>query len=191
MTGGDTITARHMRSEWFDFRPEFKIFFGTNHRPNVTTGGDAMWDRIRLIPFNVRIPDEQQDGSLKDKLFAERAGILAWAVAGCLAWQRDGLGTPPEVVEATNAYRRESDLVIQFIDDACTLGETEQATAKALYAAYVGWCESGGEKPMTQTAFGKRLAERGFDSAQIGKNRARTWIGIGLNPQGGANEHRG
>ncbi|MDQ3696083.1 MAG: phage/plasmid primase, P4 family [Chloroflexota bacterium] len=183
LTGGDTISARFMRAEWFDFRPEFKIFLGTNHRPDIRGTDSAIWDRIRLIPFSVRISDDEVDPDLKDKLLAERAGILHWAVEGCLAWQRQGLGAPVEVLEATNAYRRESDLVGQFIDDECIVGEIERCTAKELYTAYSSWCGGGGEKPSAQKAFGQRLAERGFDSARVGKSRARYWIGIGLRPR--------
>ena len=180
LTGGDTISARFMRGEWFDFRPEFKLWLGTNHKPDIKGTDHAIWDRIRLVPFNVRIPDQEQDRGLKDKLLAEAPGILAWAIEGCLDWHRDGLGNPAEVREATSAYRSEMDIIGQFIDDRCTVGPTASATAKELYAAYVSWCGAAGETPISQKAFGQRLAERGFDSARVGKSRARYWVGIEL-----------
>jgi putative DNA primase/helicase len=180
LTGGDTITARFMRGEWFDFRGEFKLWLGTNHKPNVRGTDRAIWDRIRLIPFTVRIPDEEQDKDLLDKLLAEAPGILAWAVEGCLAWQRDGLSEPAEVREATESYRSEMDVIGHFIEDACEFALTAQATAKALYAGYVAWCEDAGEKAVTQQAFGRALTERGLEAKQVGKDRRRTWTGIGL-----------
>jgi putative DNA primase/helicase len=112
-------------------------------------------------------------------------------VDGCLEWQREGLGEPAEVREATSAYRSEADLVGRFIEERCAVEPTEQATAKELYAAYQAWHGEVGEndRPMSKKAFGQRLAERGFDSAQIGKGRARFWIGVGL--AGGATGDEG
>jgi putative DNA primase/helicase len=184
LTGGDTISARFMRGEFFNFRPVFKLWISTNHKPKITETTDAIWDRIRLIPFSVRIPKDQQDPQLRDKLRMELPGILTWAVEGCLAWQREGLKDPVEVLAATSAYRQESDLLGAFIDDLCVLEENVQSPAKALYAAYTQWCEDSGERAITQTAFGKTLAERGFDTARVGKERTRYWLGIGL--KGGA-----
>ncbi|MDQ3695453.1 MAG: phage/plasmid primase, P4 family [Chloroflexota bacterium] len=183
LTGGDTISARFMRGEWFDFRPEFKLWLATNHKPVIRGSDEAIWDRIRLIPFNVRISDDDLDRDLKDKLLAERAGILRWAVEGCLAWQRQGLGTPVEVIDATSDYRRESDLVGQFLDDECVVAKSKRATAKELYSAYVSWCGGVGEKPITQKAFGQRLSDRGFGSTRVGRSRATYWNGVYLRPR--------
>src|SRR5437867_6039937 len=98
-----------MRAEWLDFRPEFKLWLATNHKPVIRGTDKAIWDRIRLVPFTVRIPDAEQDKALGEKLRAELPGILRWVVDGCLAWQRDGLGMPAEVQEATATYRAEMD----------------------------------------------------------------------------------
>ncbi len=180
LTGGDTISARFMRGEFFNFAPEFKLWLGTNHKPGIRGTDQAIWDRIRLVPFTVRIPDSEQDKRLREKLLAEASGILTWALEGCLDWQRDGLGEPQEVTEATAGYRAEMDVLGAFLDDRCVCHEHAQVSAKALYAAYQAWCDETGEKPLTQQATGRRLTERGFDSAQLGKSRTRTWLGIGL-----------
>lgn len=182
LTGGDTISARFMRGEWFDFRPEFKLWLGTNHKPNVRGSDEAIWDRIRLVPFNVRIPTDEQDKGLRAKLLAEAPGILAWAVQGCLAWGREGLGDPVAVREATSAYRQEMDLVGRYLEDCCVVRPSARATAKELYAAYQAWSAEVGEgdRPLSQKAFGQRLAERGFEAARVGKSRARYWVGVGL-----------
>ncbi len=180
LTGGDTISARFMRGEFFNFTPEFKLWLGTNHRPVIRGTDRAIWDRIRLVPFSVRIPDAEQDKQLRSKLLAEAPGILAWMVEGCLEWQRDGLGEPQEVTNATGVYRAEMDVLGAFLEDRCVVHEHAQVTAKALYAAYQEWCDETGEKPLTQKAVGLRLAERGFDSARLGNARTRTWLGVGL-----------
>jgi putative DNA primase/helicase len=180
LTGGDTISARFMRGEWFSFRPQFKIWLGTNHKPVIRGTDHAIWDRLRLIPFTVRIPEDEQDKDLRDKLLAEAPGILAWAVQGCLSWQRDGLGAPNDVTAATAAYRTEQDVFGSFITDACVEHANARITAKDLHAAYQQWCEETGERPLTQKAVGQRLGERGFDSVRTGKARTRTWLGIGL-----------
>jgi putative DNA primase/helicase len=180
LTGGDTISARFMRGEFFDFLPTFKLWFSTNHKPVIRGTDRAIWDRIRLVPFLVRIPDDEQDKQLRDKLLAEASGILAWAVQGCLDWQRAGLGESEAITTATEGYRAEMDVIGRFIDDCCVTTATATATAGELYAAYQHWCDANGERPITQTAMGKRLAERGFDSARLGKAGTRTWLGIGL-----------
>lgn len=180
LTGREAITARFMRAEWFEFLPQFKLWLSTNHRPVIRGTDRAIWDRIRLVPFTVRIPDEERDLELPDKLRAEASGILAWAVEGCLAWQRDGLGAPDAVKAATEDYRTEQDVLGGFLRDSCILEESASVAAKSLYASYVQWCEDMGERPISQTMVGKRLRERGLESVQAGNDRARTWRGVGL-----------
>lgn len=186
MTGRDTISARFMRGEWFDFKPEFTAWLATNHKPEVRGTDKAIWDRIRLVPFTVTIPEAEQDRELADKLRAELPGILCWAVEGCLEWLRDGLGAPQEVLSATETYRAEQDTIANFIDDACIVGEEKKATAKALYAAYRQWCQESGEEPMGKIAFGTKLGERGFTPSRTG--RERWWRGIGLVTQPGLDQ---
>lgn len=190
ITGGDTISARFMRGEWFSFRPEFKLWLGTNHRPAIRGTDDAIWDRIKLVPFTVRIPPEEQDKSLKGKLLTEAPGILAWAVEGCLAWQRDGLGEPAEIADATKQYRSSEDVIGRFLGERCEFHDTANVTKKALYGAYKSWCEEQSEEYVTQKAFGMRINEMGLDEAReyVGKDRARIWIGIALLPEDQSHE---
>ena len=123
MTGGDTMNARFMRSEWFDFKPEFKVFLATNHKPQIKGTDHAIWRRIQLVPFTVQISKEKQDKHLAEKLLAELPGILNFAVQGCLDWQRDELRPPEEVTRATAKYRAESDEVGRFIGEWCVTGD--------------------------------------------------------------------
>ena len=151
-------------------------------QPQADDSGPGQWHlrRIRLIPFDVTIPPEERDRSLPEKLRAELRGILAWAVRGCLTWQRDGLREPPEVLAATNAYQTEMDILGDFLDAYCERAPSAQVESSVLYHQYVAWATSNGEKVMTNTAFGLRLAERGFAQCRIGKARTRGWSGLGL-----------
>ncbi|MDI7245861.1 MAG: phage/plasmid primase, P4 family [Bacillota bacterium] len=182
LTGGDTITARFMRAEWFQFKPEFKLFMGSNHKPVVRGTDAAIWDRIRLIPFDVRIPEPERipRRELMARFQAELPGILAWSVRGCLDWQAHGLGIPQEVAQATGAYRAEMDVLAQFLEECCIVNPLAKAKAGDLYKAYAEWCEENGERPVSQRNFGMRLTERGFEPYRAGARRDRFWRGVGL-----------
>jgi putative DNA primase/helicase len=176
LTGGDTITARFLYQEAFEFAPTFKLWLATNHKPTIRGTDYAIWRRIRLIPFAVTIPEKEQDRTLPDKLKAELPGILAWAVRGCLEWQREGLGLPEAVKAATAAYQVEQDTLAAWLDACCILSPTATARAGQLYKNYRAWAEENGERPMTGHKFGRTLTERGFDKY---KDRAG-WAYVGL-----------
>ncbi|MGE0554337.1 MAG: phage/plasmid primase, P4 family [Gemmatimonadales bacterium] len=179
ITGGDTITCRRLYSELFSYRPTFKVWLGTNNKPQIRSTGEAIWSRLRLIPFDVVIPEAERDPELLEKLAGELPGILAWAVAGCAAWQRDGLGQPPAVRSATAAYRDESDLVGPFLDQECEQAAQFSVPAGWLYKAFREWVERNGETPISQQAFGKRLSEKGFQRVRSTGGR-RMWHGLRL-----------
>lgn len=178
LTGGDKLKARKMRQDFFEFEPTHKIWLATNHKPTIRGTDYAIWRRLRLIPFNITIPEEERDPHLVDKLKAELPGILAWAVRGCLAWQERGLGMPDEVKQATEAYREEMDLLADFLAECCITGTDKRASAKQLYEAYCSWCGRNGEHILTQKAFGMRLSERGLERKKTGG--VYWWRGIGL-----------
>ena len=179
LTGGDTIAARFMRAEWFEFLPQFKLWLATNHKPRIVGTDRAIWRRIRLIPFNVTIPKVEQDRHLAEKLREEWPGILAWAVEGCLAWQRHGLEEPEEVTRATEEYRAEQDVIGAFLEECCYEDSTASALARDLFGAYRTWAEQNGEKLTTQKDFGGRLGERGFVRG-TGAGNVKKWLGVGL-----------
>jgi putative DNA primase/helicase len=164
VTGGvDLIKARFLFQEHFTFKPQFKIFLGTNHKPVIKDTDSAIWERIRLVPFSVQIPKPERDKALDERLLAELPGILAWAVRGCLAWQQMGeLGEPSAVVEATAGYRSEMDSLGRFIEECCLVAPEVRVKAGALYERYKCWCVETGEHAMTLTAMGRALDERGF-----------------------------
>ena len=131
LTGGDTITARFLHCEYFEFVPQFKLWLATNHKPTIRGDDHAIWRRIRLIPFGVTIPEAEQDGDLGAKLAEERAGILKWAIEGCLAWQRDGLQTPEPVRAATADYRADMDRLGQWIEERCVITSDREGAGRA------------------------------------------------------------
>lgn len=180
LTGGDKVAARFLYAEWFEYVPTYKIFLGTNHKPVIRGTDPAIWRRIRLIPFEVTIPERKRDRRFLDKLLPELSGILNWAVAGCLAWQSDGLKTPVQVREATAAYRTEMDHLMNFLEDRCVMGEGFRVQASDLYKAYCEWCGGNNERALTGTRFGRRMSERGFEKE---RSRFVFYLGVGLRDQ--------
>lgn len=178
LTGGDTISARFMRAEWFDFKPTFTVWLLTNHKPLIRGSDEGIWRRIRLIPFTVTIPEKERDRRLQERLRAEISGVLGWAVEGCLEYQRRGLDAPDAVMVATETYRRESDIFGEFLDERCTVEYRRFVSSDALYESYREWAKAAGEDPITKTAFGRKLTERGFDRGKQGGHRG--WLGIAL-----------
>ena len=179
MTGGDVITARFLHAEFFDFHPEFKLFIGTNHKPVVKDNSFAMWRRVRLVPFNFTVSEEDKNPNLKAELRNELPGILNWALDGCTAWQVVGeLKTPAPVKEATEEYRSDMDVISDFIGECCIKEPMAEMKAKILYDTFKKWCEESGEKTITQTALGIKLKERGFEKER--KRDGYHWIGFGL-----------
>lgn len=183
LTGGDLVTARRMREDFWTFEPTHKLIIATNHKPQVRTTDHGTWRRQKLVPFTVEIPKGEQDKQLPHKLAAEFPGILRWAVEGCLAWQREGdLGEPKVVREATEAWRDESDPLGAFLASECELGEGFKAEASGLFAAYQRFAVDSDSELMSKQAFGRRLTERGMVSERT--KAARLWAGLRLKPAG-------
>jgi putative DNA primase/helicase len=177
-TGGDTISARFLHAEFFTFKPQFKIFLASNHKPVIRGQDVAIWERIYLIPFTAYIPPEERDKRLGEKLRSEADGILRWAVEGCLMWQRDGLNPPDIVKAATEQYQIEMDALGDFITDCCILRHDATVTATALWNAYMDWCKENGEK----YALSRREFKLNLERKNLRQKRTnvRFWLGIGL-----------
>jgi putative DNA primase/helicase len=183
LTGRDTVTARFLFGENFDFKPEFKLWLSTNNKPVIQGTDDAIWDRIRLIPFTQRFDGHKADPKLPDKLRHEIAGVFAWMVEGCLEWQEHGLQEPKTVTEATKQYREEMDTLASFLDEVCVMGPHHRVLAETLYQRYAMWCDDSGERKDPKKAFVARLEERGFERRRetAGVNKGRyIWLGIGF-----------
>lgn len=176
LTGGDRVSARFMRAEFFDFQPRMKIWMAGNHKPNVRGTDRAIWERILTIPFTVTIPQAERDRDLAEKLRQEGPGIFAWMVEGCLQWQEQGLDPPAEVRAATDEYRSEMDVLGMFLGDCCEVRYEAVVPATALYDRYREWCKGAGEREWSQQLFGRKLAEHGFQKDRQGQTRV--WQGL-------------
>jgi putative DNA primase/helicase len=179
MTGGDKLKARFMRTDFFQWTPTHKLFLAANHKPEIRGTDYAIWRRIKLIPFTVTIPESERDGKLGERLRTELPGILNWAIAGCLDWQQYGLGVPQAVKDATEEYRQEQDVIAQFLEDRCVLDPQAWVHSGTLIKVYAAWCESNGSKPVSTTAFGRRMNERGLTPGR-GRDGKRVYAGVRL-----------
>jgi putative DNA primase/helicase len=183
LTGRDKVPARFLHQEWFSFLPEYKLVLFTNFKPRVDGSDGAVWDRIRLIPFNISF-DGREDPELGEKLAAEAEGILAWIVEGCLEWQEDGLGVCDAVERATAAYRTESDIIGRFVRDCCELDDEARVTRKALRAALLAYCEEAGDDDVPPAStVGRWLTERGVREARLDGKRAYRGIRLTEEPR--------
>lgn len=180
LTGGDTVTARYMYGEFFEFNVQATFWLATNHRPEVAGDDEAMWDRLRQIPFDVRIPVEERDPGLRARLLGEADAILAWAVEGCLSWQRDGLAVPQAVADATGDYRGEMDRLAEFFDDRIYDAPDRSAGVTEVYAAYGIWARRVGEVPLRRREFDRRLEALGYRKGRTSDRRF--WRGMILRP---------
>jgi P4 family phage/plasmid primase-like protien len=175
LTGGDPIKARRMREDFWSFEPSHKFFVSGNFKPRVRGADDGIWRRMRLVPFEVSFKD-REDKALPETLAAEASGILAWAVQGCLEWQKHGLAEPERVSSQTQAYRRESDGPGEFIRARCRFVAGETIARRRLRAAYEEWCADRGDQPVSA----KRLAEALREVARReGAELAETSVRIG------------
>jgi putative DNA primase/helicase len=189
LTGGDPITARRMREDFWTFHPTHKLWLSTNHRPVITETKDAIWKRVLLIPWEVTIPDAEQDYGLEEHLVRqEGAGILRWAVEACREYQRVGLAAPERVRAASAEYRAEQDEIGMFVTDRCVLSESAKCTRSVMFGAYRTWCEEHGHDVMSPAALAERLREKGVSDAHGvhgGKGYGeRGWKGIRLKLRG-------
>ncbi len=162
LTGSDRISARRMREDFWTFLPTHKLVLSTNNQPAIQETKSAIWRRLKLVPFNVEIPEAEQNRDLPKLLKPEYPGILAWCVRGCVEWVKHGLQTPEIVEVATAEYRAEEDLLGTFLMDECITGPSLRVKASKLYHAYRNSCERSGNSCGTLTAFGRSMVKRGY-----------------------------
>ncbi len=180
-TGGDPMTVRFLNKEFFEYQPVGKIVLATNHRPIVKGMDMGIWRRMRLVPFLASFDETMADPDLGNKLMAEMPAILRWAVDGAQLWQKQRLGIPTAVREATMSYRSAMDVFQTFIDDRCDVSATAKEGSQAMYDAYTNWCASAGIRlPLKQASFNQRLEERGFVRKKTAAQNL--WLGVCLKP---------
>ncbi len=185
LTGGDTLTARFLHQEFFDFAPTHRIVIRGNHKPAIDGTDEGIWRRLRLVPMVVQIPPDEQDRDLLRKLQGELPGILNWALQGCREWQDVGLRPPPIVTAAVEQYRQESDTLGRFIAECCEVRALGQVKSSALFKSYQEFCQQSGERWLAAKDFPNEMQRRGF--ARKRSKHSSVFLGIEL--CGGDNTH--
>ncbi|HEY9310265.1 MAG TPA: phage/plasmid primase, P4 family [Microbacterium sp.] len=182
LTGGDTITARFMRQDFFDFTPSHTFLMLANDQPQVETGGDSVWRRMRLIPFTHTVTDSERIDNLQQRLVDEEGpGILAWIIRGAVDYAADGLRTPDEVLAATDTYRAEEDHLGRFVEERCAVGggDIVRVEMSELRRAYDAWCREQHEEAITAQSLGRQLRQR-FDIGTAKSSGRRFYTNVTL-----------
>jgi putative DNA primase/helicase len=183
MTGGDRISARFMRQDFFEFVPQFKLMIIGNHKPVLHNVDEAARRRFNIVPF-LRKPTTP-DRDLERKLMAEAKGILQWMIEGCLDWQANGLQRPECVKAATDAYFSDQDLIGQWIEDACDVRPGEPRIwdrSTDLFDSWTEYAHKAGERPGSKKAFGQALQGRGFEPYRVPPAGSRAFRFVRLRP---------
>jgi putative DNA primase/helicase len=180
LTGGDTIRARRMRQDFFEFTPSHTATLITNHLPKVSGDDPAIWRRIRVVPFAVEIPNAEQDGKLDEHLALAADAILTWWVDGYRQYLDNGLDEPATVLTATTTYQRDSDAVARFMDECCCLSPAVKATTTQLFDAWEKWRTADGTEAMSRKAFGMTLTDKGYPVPPQAVNGKKWRSGIAL-----------
>jgi putative DNA primase/helicase len=181
LTGGDPVTARYMRQDFFTFTPAFKLTISGNHKPALRNVDDAARRRFNVVPFLHK--PSRPDPTLPDKLRAEWPGILRWMIQGCLAWQRDGLQRPKAVLDATAEYFAEQDVLAQWVEECCDQSPDWGDTSTVLFASWRSYAVSRAEDPRSAKWFATMLERQGFMRAKDCRQfRGRGFLGIRVKP---------
>ena len=183
ITGEEKITARRMRQDNMTFTANHKLWMLTNHRPIIKGNDEGIWRRIVYVPFNVVVPKERRDNYLLDKLKAEASGILNKLLAGCRAWQEQGLRPPVKAQEQVEDYKQEMDQLHEFFEDYCILGSDLLCLKQDLFEAYAEWCSSRRQSTPSYSYFQRLMKERGFGTKEVARvdgRPARIWRGVSL-----------
>ena len=172
MTGGDTMSARFMRQDYFTFKPSHKLFITGNHKPTISTVDPAMRRRLLLVPFTVQIPPDERDPTLREKLIDEWPAILRWMVAGALGWQRAGLQIPSIVREASDQYFADEDTLGQWLAERVDVNDCrELTTSRDLFGDWRTWCDDRSHRSGSQKDFTKKLMDKGLEYKRTEKAR--------------------
>jgi P4 family phage/plasmid primase-like protien len=161
LTGGDTISARKMYKDFFDFRPSHTLFLALNHLPSVRSGGAGFWRRLRKIDFSYQVPPEKQRQGLSDDIVnKEGPGILSWMIEGAMRVIANGITEPSSVQIATNEYRGEEDHISKFVEEMIAESPMFTISSENLLRGYRTWCNENGETPLATTPFIRELRMR-------------------------------
>lgn len=163
LTGGDTLTARFLHQEFFEFKLEAKILMFGNHKPMIRGTDEGIWRRVALIPFTVHIPVEDRIAGLGDSIIAsELAGVLAWAIQGFKAYRVVGLNQPAVILDAVSEYREEQDVLGAFLDECTERKHSTTVSSTKLHEVYTRWAKNNSEHVMSKKFFSIALKDRGW-----------------------------
>lgn len=182
LTGDNVMRARFLYGEWHDVIVSFKIWMMTNNKPKLSPNDEAIWDRIRLVPFNVRIPQEKRIPitKIREMVQKDAGGILSWLIEGYKMWREEGIGTCSVVSDATQQYRIENDPVERFIEEMCRRDAEHKTKGESLFKVYDQWARSCNEYPLRRQEFYRSLEIKGFTKTNIHGGYV-AWQGIRLN----------
>ena len=182
LTGGDPITARYMRQDFFTFDPQFKLLIAGNHKPAFRSIDEALRSRLHLIPFTVTIPKEKRDPDLQDKLRDEWPGILRWAIDGAREYQLKGLQPPKAVTKATDEYFEDQDILRQWIADCCEVGKGYWETPTILFNSWKAYAKAANVDSGDSKAFKDNLEKAGYKQGNSRGRGGRFYDGIKIKP---------
>jgi P4 family phage/plasmid primase-like protien len=174
----ETITARFLYQDLFEYSPTHKLWVRGNHKPIITGDDDGIWRRIHLIPFERKFEEHERDADLESKLLEERDGILAWMVEGARLWHQHGLNPPTAVIRASAEYRQQSDILGEWLDNECAREPGREVDQQVAYEAYGRWCRDNGLRPLSKKQFTSKLFERGCGERR--GHRGRFYTGLAL-----------
>jgi putative DNA primase/helicase len=184
LTGGDEVSARFMRQDYFDYTPQFKLLISGNHKPSLRSVDEAIRARFNLIPFTVTIPVEERDKDLGNKLKAEWPGILQWMIDGCLDWQERELAPPELVTKATTDYLDAQDSVAAWLNECCELDANLWERSQTLFASWKAFAERSGHFVGDTKTFRDRLDGRdGIEHRLEPITKRAGFQGVRLKPQ--------
>ena len=184
LTGGDRLSARFMRGDFFDFAPTHKLLIAGNTKPSLHNVDEGIRRRFLLVPFTVQIPPAERDLKLTEKLKAEWPAILRWMVDGCLEWQRVGLMVPTIVQQATDNYLADQDTISQWIEDCLDRDPNAFTPTRLLFISWKAWSEARNMRVGTEKAFAEELADKGYQQHRT--MYARGFNGLALKAVRGA-----
>ena len=178
LTGGDPINARALHRDPVTFEPSHTVLMVTNWLPKVAGDDPAVWRRMRVVPFDVEIPEAERDPELTSRLRLSADAVLSWAVDGYRDYLQSGLAAPEAVQAATADYRRRSDAVTRFLEECCLISPHLVVGVSELFDAWTSWAAEDGAEPLGKNVFGEEMDKRGFRAGKSGPRRVRKGLGL-------------